>query len=84
MIVGPAAAHVDLDVGLFQGVRRLPHRANDAGKRGRHVGEVGDAAADEQRARAAVGGRRRDRQQRLGVGVGFGFGRGARVLGVVA
>mmetsp|Transcript_32634 Transcript_32634/g.83375 ORF Transcript_32634/g.83375 Transcript_32634/m.83375 type:complete len:509 (-) Transcript_32634:43-1569(-) len=54
LVVGPAAAHEELHLGGHHLVAHLAQRADDAGEGDGDVGEVGDAAADEQRAPPAV------------------------------
>ena len=85
LVVGPAAADEHLHLRLLDRVGGPLERADDALERRGDVGEVGDAAADDQRALLAVAGAGRgDREDLLGVLVRLGLVGRARVLGVVS
>ena len=83
LVVGTAASHVDRDAVVDELLVEFVQRLDDALEGGRHVGEVGDAAADEQHLAVGVLLLGHQVEDGLGVLVRLLLARSARVLAVV-
>lgn len=83
LIVRSSSANKDLDVKVLQLDLELLESLDDALERGCHVGEVGDAAADDQDLATRIVLPRHEREQGLGIVIGLLLARCSAVLAVV-